>query len=293
MQVIKGEHEVLELITNKKNMGADVGFVPTMGALHEGHLSLIRKSKQIFDYTVASIFVNPKQFNDPDDYSTYPRTLNMDIAKLAGEKCDAVFIPLQKTVYPYGYLQTEYPIGDIRNIWEGAHRPGHFQGVLQVVDRLLDLIPCTGLFLGQKDYQQYLILNWLLTQNRTKGEKIILCPIVREADGLAMSSRNKKMLPEERIEAARLSQFLNDAVNQGLDTDFNLLKKNTIKGISSLKFVDSVDYFEFLNADNLQSINGVHEAENIIICTAVNFKSARLIDNLFLKKNGAFLSGLS
>jgi pantoate--beta-alanine ligase len=188
--------------------GRDIGFVPTMGALHPGHISLITLSKSTVPLTVCSIFVNPTQFNDPRDFSKYPITIENDIYLLEKAGVDVLFLPEIEEMYPGGVQNLErYALGRLEELWEGRSRPGHFQGVCQVVRRLLEKVSPDRLFMGQKDYQQCLVIRRLLELMQSK---IVLdtCPIMREADGLAMSSRNQRLSPAERRQAPAIYQAL-------------------------------------------------------------------------------------
>ena len=192
MILFKKIAELQRFLTAKKKLGATIGFVPTMGALHQGHLSLIEESKAHTAVTVCSIFVNPAQFNDPKDYEKYPNTIDKDLDILQQARADIVFIPSVNEVYPDGTKDLEhYDLGYLETILEGHYRPGHFQGVSQVMSRLLKMVLPDQLFMGQKDYQQCMVIQKLLHLTQLdQHSSLQVCPTVRESDGLAMSSRN-------------------------------------------------------------------------------------------------------
>nr|HPH16681.1 pantoate--beta-alanine ligase [Bacteroidales bacterium] len=189
MIICKNRTELQTVVTDIQSQGKTIGFVPTMGALHKGHISLIEQSVNQCNTTFASIFVNPIQFNNPLDLQTYPRTIESDITLLEQAGCDVVFIPEVSDMYPNGTAQTEsYNFGTLETVMEGAFRPGHFNGVAVVVKRLFNLIPATIAYFGLKDFQQVAVIRALVEQERIPIQ-IVACPTIREADGLAMSSR--------------------------------------------------------------------------------------------------------
>lgn len=213
MILFKKAADLNRWLDQQRKAGQSIGFVPTMGALHEGHISLITISKKETSLTVCSIFVNPTQFNDPKDFQKYPVTIEKDITLLEKAGADILYLPEVAEVYPDGTTNLEkYDLGHLETILEGKFRPGHFQGVCQVMRRLLQLVNPNELFMGSKDYQQCMVIERLI---HLMGWKIRLhrCPIVREADGLAMSSRNVRLNPEERKRATAIYKALNDLPN--------------------------------------------------------------------------------
>lgn len=195
-------------LQEQRSRGRSIGFVPTMGALHAGHISLINISKKTTDLTICSIFVNPTQFNDPKDFQKYPITIEKDIYMLEAAGTDALFLPEVSDMYPGGVKDLErYELGRLETIWEGKYRPGHFQGVCQVMRRLLDIVVPTDLFMGQKDYQQCMVVGKLL-ELMGSSTRLHPCPIVREADGLAMSSRNLRLTEADRKKAPAIYKAL-------------------------------------------------------------------------------------
>src|SRR6201991_410903 len=208
MILFKKTGDLNRYLDQQRSSGATIGFVPTLGALHEGHISLIDISKKNTTLTVCSIFVNPTQFNDPKDYQKYPLTIQKDIILLENARVDVLFLPELDEVYPGGTKDLEtYDLGVLETMLEGKYRPGHFQGVCQVMRRLLQLVKPDDLFMGQKDYQQCMIVKRLI---HLMGWTINFhtCPIIREADGLAMSSRNVRLNPDERQRATAIYKAL-------------------------------------------------------------------------------------
>ncbi len=246
-------------LEQQRNSGQPIGFVPTLGALHNGHISLIDISKKSTAITVCSIFVNPTQFNDPKDFQKYPVTLEKDIALLEAAGTDALFLPEVAELYPggTGTLET-YELGDLERILEGKHRPGHFQGVCQVMRRLLDLVRPDHLFMGRKDYQQCMVVQRLL---EIRGMTTVLhrCPIVREEDGLAMSSRNLRLGPVERVRAVAIYRAL-IAMKEGWASSDKLpavekVRKLTAMAWEILEKADfRVDYVEIADSETLEPV---------------------------------------
>jgi pantoate--beta-alanine ligase len=208
MILFKKTDDLTNWLKKQSATGKSIGFVPTMGALHEGHISLITISKETAGVTVCSIFVNPTQFNDPKDFQKYPITLEKDIALLEQAGVDVLFLPEVAELYPGGTKALEvYDLGRVETILEGKYRPGHFQGVCQVMYRLLNMVRPDDLFMGQKDYQQCMVVQRLLELSHMTS-RLHRCPIVREKDGLAMSSRNTRLTPEQRTKATAIYKAL-------------------------------------------------------------------------------------
>jgi pantoate--beta-alanine ligase len=263
-------------------MQAGIGFVPTMGALHDGHLSLLKISKSENQVTVCSIFVNPAQFNDPKDFEKYPSTLEQDIYKLETNGCDILFLPPVKEIYPEEInMKKHYDLGYLETILEGEYRPGHFQGVCMAVERLLAIVLPDNLYLGQKDYQQCMIIKRLIgLMGLEKRIQTKTCPIVREKDGLAMSSRNTRLSPEQRAKATALYEtliFLKQNIGKGSLAD---LKNEATTLLKRKKF--KTDYVEIADAQTLKPINEWDSRTNIIGLVAVHVNGVRLIDNMEL-----------
>ena len=289
MLIFKKIIDLQSFLENKKTEGNQIGFVPTMGALHAGHLSLIKQSKTATDLTVCSIFVNPTQFDDKGDLEKYPRTTEKDIALLKEQNCNVLFLPSVEEVYPTGHTPSEeYDFGYLDKPMEGAHRTGHFSGVAQVVNRLLEIVQPHQLFMGQKDYQQFKIIDKLIeiTQQEVK---LVMCDIVRETDGLAMSSRNTRLSPEERQKAVWISQTLQWVKSQyGVDSPPEI----EIAAIQKLNEIEGfdVDYLKIVDAKTLKEVSHWADAQSLIVCAAVRLGEIRLIDNMFIKLGKDFVS---
>lgn len=265
-------------LSQKKNEGIKTGFVPTMGALHQGHLSLIHVAKQENDLTVCSIFVNPTQFNNPDDFRHYPVTLERDIEKLLSAGCDVLFLPSTGEIYPSSFAPKQYPLGELENILEGFYRPGHYQGVCQVVDRLLEIVQPDNIYLGAKDYQQCKVIAKLLQLLGKENEILIhIEPTLREPDGLAMSSRNLRLTTDQREQAPVLYNVLK-AIKEKQDLTEALLLSQGVAQLQEKGFV--VDYLQIADADSLLPVSD--KTRQSIVLVAASIGNIRLIDNLLL-----------
>ena len=250
-----------------------------MGALHAGHLSLLEKSKKINDITIATIFVNPTQFNNPTDLQKYPRTLKSDLLKLENSGCDAVFLPDEQEMYGENEIW-EYNLGGIAEGLEGMHRPGHFKGVSQVVFKLFKCIPADIAFFGQKDFQQFLCIKKMVSDFNIPIQ-LYCCPIVREKDGLALSSRNIHLSEEERKNALILSKTLNFIRENYMHKNLNSMTadaKAMIKDQTGVKLA----YLEFRDRDTLSHLKSEY-GENAVVLVAALVGSTRLIDNMMLE----------
>jgi len=259
--------------------GQSIALVPTMGGLHEGHLKLIDKAKGCSDMVVVSVFVNPTQFAESEDFKAYPKTMSEDKKLLEAIKVDIMFVPLNNEVYPDGSSQN-YDVGEIGNILCGISRPIHFNGVAQVVARLFDIVKPDYSVFGEKDYQQLLIINSLVERQGIKTT-IVSVPTVREPDGLAMSTRNNYLSPEDRTNAPLFYQKLVDtkvAIQSGIDISIA-----TVQAIDALSTVFDVEYVEVLNANNLTQITT--SSSKIIILPSVRLSETRLIDNIVFRRS--------
>jgi len=276
MLVLRKIKEIEEIITLQKQNGQIIGFVPTMGALHQGHISLINYSKQQTNITVCSIFVNPTQFNNASDLTHYPRTPEADIKLLEEAGCDILYMPDVNDVYPENDTRT-FQFGYLDTILEGAKRPGHFNGVGQVVSIFLQGIKPHKAFFGSKDYQQVMVVKSLVKQLNLPVE-IIACPILREADGLAMSSRNTRLTAEERKTAAFIPKIMDEArslVMQKGITYAKLFVEEQIRKHPTMK----LEYYEVCNAENLELLTDFNPREKAVSLIAVFVGNIRLIDN--------------
>jgi len=254
-----------------------IGFVPTMGALHQGHLSLIELAKQNNDEITCSIFVNPSQFNDPKDLEKYPRTIEADIRLLEQVNCDVLFNPAVNEIYDDNE-QWHLNIGELEHLLEGKFRPGHYQGVTQVVYKLFNIVKPDTAFFGQKDYQQFLIIRKMV-ELLDMPVKLVMCPIMREDDGLAMSSRNIHLTPEDRRHALILSKTLNWVKHNFDRSNLVQLKKEAELMISAEPGVE-LAYFEIADGDTLHPAD--KNAQNIVALVAAKVGNTRLIDNVVL-----------
>ena len=240
-----------------------IGFVPTMGALHSGHLSLIKECKKRCDITVCSIFINPTQFNDQKDFEKYPVTIENDIFLLEINKTDILFLPSVNEIYHEGLQQLKhFNLGYLENILEGKYRPGHFQGVCNVVYRLLGIIKPDTIFLGRKDYQQFLVLQKMM-QEFYADINIDVVDIAREKNGLAMSSRNMRLSDEARVNAAAIYKTLQFIKQNIFSIDIDLLKADATKKILQSGF-DKVDYVEICDAETLLPVTNAFENKKLI-----------------------------
>lgn len=255
-----------------------IGFVPTMGALHEGHTTLIEKAKRENTVVVSSIFVNPAQFNNSDDLAHYPRTLEEDCQKLEVVGCDTVFAPSVDEMYPKSpTLRLNF--GELETVMEGAFRPGHFNGVGIVVAKLFNIIQPNRAYFGQKDLQQVAVIRRLI-RDLTFPVELIRCPTVREADGLAMSSRNRNLTPAEREQAPTLFKVLTLAHELLIEGHSTAQAKAAVTGVFNSNPNFRLEYVEIVNADTLQIAHEVLAPGQTAICLAAHLGKVRLIDNL-------------
>ena len=280
MKVLKSIKEASEYSFSKQIEGLSIGLVPTMGALHQGHLSLIEASKKDNNHTIASIFVNPIQFNNVNDLAKYPRTLEKDLEMLEKAGCNAVFVPDELEMYRSKPL-ISIDFGSLEKVMEGAFRPGHFSGVGVVVAKLFNIICPNHAYFGQKDLQQFLVIQQLVL-DLSFPLTLHCCPILREADGLAMSSRNVRLSPENRPIAAKIIEALKMAEskikNEGID-DIKLAVKNHIAQYKGLE----LEYFEISDAITLEPIMTFNSHQKVALCIAVFLDGVRLIDNLLVE----------
>lgn len=257
-----------------------IGFVPTMGALHAGHMSLIERAREVSDRVVCSIFVNPTQFNEATDLEKYPRTVEKDCERLEEMDCDLVFLPEVSRIYPEGHITKTIDYKGLDDVMEGASRPGHFDGVVEVVARLFDIIAPDFAFFGEKDFQQLAIIRELVAQHEYPVE-ILPCPIIREPNGLAMSSRNERLSKDQREQAAVLYGTLREL--QGLVAVMNPdeVAQWGREKISGLDYCE-LEYLEVADSKTLQPIYRWHECEAARAFLVARFGEIRLIDNLEL-----------
>ncbi len=280
MKIFTSKKELNKTIKNLKNKNKKIGFVPTMGALHDGHLSLIKKCKDDNDICVVSIFVNPTQFNDKNDLQNYPRTIDNDIKKI-NAFCDFVFTPDENEIYDNSQTIETFDFGNLDKVMEGKHRPGHFNGVAQVVSLLFDIVIPDRAYFGKKDFQQLAIIKKLV-EIKNYNIEIVPCEIVREESGLAMSSRNERLTPELRQNAAEIYNFLKKSLKQTDILGPLQLTRYVINNINANENIE-VEYFEIVDDNTLQPVQKWREAEHITGCIAVYAGGIRLIDNIKYK----------
>ncbi len=282
MLIFKNVADLQHWLERRRLAGQTIGFIPTMGALHQGHLELIRLAGQRGDGSVASIFVNPTQFNDPKDLEKYPRLPERDAGLLLGAGCDALFIPSVAEVYPPGVdLTVRLDFGPLERVMEGVFRPGHFAGMATVVKRLLDIVQPHHLYMGQKDFQQLSIVRSMLQQLHSPIE-LVMCPTVREADGLAMSSRNVRLRPDMRAAAPMIYQSLL-AARQAFKTES--AQTVQVRALQQMREVGlQPEYFEVVDGFTLLPVDHWADSPFVVACTAAFAGEVRLIDNLIFQE---------
>lgn len=268
-----------EFTVRQRERNASVGFVPTMGALHEGHMSLVERAVKENPVTVVSVFVNPIQFNNPDDFSKYPRTEEEDFKLLAAAGVDAVFAPSAEEMYPDEKENPkEYALGNVAEVMEGKYRPGHFQGVARVLDILFRLISPRRAYFGEKDFQQIAVVRNLIKSEGIDVE-IIACPIKRASDGLALSSRNARLNDEQRKLAPEIYATLKYSVEYSLQHSVQATHDTVVERIDAIPGM-KVEYFEIVDARTLAPIDEWEESNWIVGCITVYCGDVRLIDNI-------------
>lgn len=280
MILFKRISELTAFIANQKKKGSSIGFVPTMGALHTGHISLITNSTANNTLTVSSIFINPTQFNEVKDFEKYPVTMEKDIDLLEKNGCNVLFLPSVGEIYPNGFTGLQhYELGYLETVLEGKYRPGHYQGVCQVVHRLLDIVQPHFLYLGQKDYQQCMVIKRLIALVGMQVN-VVIGSTIREKDGLAMSSRNMRLNEQQRKQAVKIFETLSFIKKEIKPGNIEDLKEKAAKYLSGENF--KVDYVEIANANTLQIVNNWDGSQSIVALVAAYLNDVRLIDNLLL-----------
>lgn len=281
MILFKKAGELHKYLDAQRKEGKKAGFVPTMGALHAGHISLVESSKMTNDTTVSSIFINPTQFNNQTDFDKYPVTIEKDIYMLEKAGCDILFLPSVTEIYPSSFVNQYYHLGYLETLLEGKYRPGHFQGVCMVVHRLLDIVRPDNLYLGQKDYQQCMVIAKLIELTGMSDlVKLNIAPTLREKDGLAMSSRNMRLNEEERKKASAIYQsllFINTNLQKG---NIIHLKSEAADQLTAKGF--KVDYVEICDAKDLSVADNWDGEQKLVALIAAFNNEVRLIDNLLL-----------
>ena len=277
MNIYKTAEELRSFVTEERKQGHRIAFVPTMGALHEGHLSLVRRALKENDCCIVSVFVNPTQFNNPRDLETYPRTLDADRRLLASIGTTALFAPEVETIYPEPDTRV-FHVGAVAEVMEGKYRPGHFNGVIQVVSRLFDLVQPDCAYFGEKDFQQIAVLRAMAREIKSPVE-IIACPIVREEDGLARSSRNTLLSEEGRAQAPNIYRILSESRTWSKELSPKAVIERATQLLDAIPTL-RVEYFEIVDANTLQPITRWEDSPKPHGCITVYCGDVRLIDNI-------------
>jgi len=272
--------DLKDYLQNERQNNKSIGFVPTMGALHDGHISLVNACVKNNDICVVSIFVNPTQFNDPRDLDTYPRTLDKDVELLEAAGCDYVFAPSVKEMYPVPDTRI-FDLGRVAEVMEGAHRPGHFNGVAQIVSKLFGIVDPDDSYFGEKDFQQIAIIR-VMAKQLNFNVNIHACPILREADGLAMSSRNLRLTPDQRQKAPLIACTLKESTNFAACKNVQEVIDYVTTTINN-EPVMRVEYYEIVDGNTLESISDWSDSDYVVGCITVFCGEVRLIDNITYK----------
>lgn len=281
MRVVKTISELKSLISGYKQENKTVGLVPTMGALHAGHKSLVDRARKENDIVVVSVFVNPTQFNNKQDLATYPRTEERDCALLEAAGCDVVFMPAVEEVYPEPDNR-QFDLGAVAEVMEGAHRPGHFNGVAQIVSKLFSFVEPDRAYFGEKDFQQIAVIRKMVQLEGFKLQ-IVACPIKREDDGLALSSRNVRLTAEQRQLAPNIYRVLKESCNFAKSHTVAETEKFVVNSLNALPQME-VEYYSIVDALTMQPVSDWADADSITGCITVYCGEVRLIDNIAYKK---------
>ncbi len=284
MKVIRKAEELREWSSIENNAGRTIGFVPTMGALHQGHLSLVSRARSENNLVAVSVFVNPTQFNNPDDLRTYPRTEEADLRALETAGVDVAFVPTVEEMYPEPDTRV-FNLGPVAEVMEGKMRPGHFNGVAQVVSRLFAMVHPTRAYFGEKDFQQIAVIRKMVElEGGFDGLTIVDVPIKREADGLAMSSRNVRLTPAMRAAAPQIYKALKKGVDYAKEHDVKDTSAYVVEQINAIDGLD-VEYFQIVDGTKCLPISHWTESRQPVGCITVYAGDVRLIDNIkFLPK---------
>lgn len=281
MKVIKTVRELKQAVSELKQAGKVVGLVPTMGALHAGHMSLVDRARRENDVVVVSVFVNPTQFNNKEDLRTYPRTEEQDCRMLEAAGCDIVFMPTVEEIYPEPDNRV-FDLGPVAEVMEGKFRPGHFNGVAQIVSKLFSFVTPDRAYFGEKDFQQIAVIRRMVELEGFKLE-IVACPIKREDDGLALSSRNVRLTPEQRKIAPNIAKVMAEScIFAQLHTVAETIQY-VVSNVNRFPFME-VEYYEIVDGYTLQAINDWADADYVVGCITVYCGDVRLIDNIAYKK---------
>ena len=281
MEIVRTIARLREAVADARSKGLSVGLVPTMGALHKGHMSLIERARRECDVVVVSDFVNPTQFNNPDDLRTYPRTEEADCQKMETAGVDYAFIPSVEEIYPEPDTRV-FDLGPVAEVMEGAMRPGHFNGVAQIVSKLFDIVSPDKAYFGEKDFQQIAVIRRMV-ELIGRGPEIVACPIHREDDGLAMSSRNVRLSAEQRAIAPGIHRVLVDAVDYAADHTAAETERFVTETINAIDGLDT-EYFKIVDALTMQPVDPQMRPDaSTVGCVTVYCGDVRLIDNIRFK----------
>lgn len=283
MEIIRTVNELRDFTEAQRAARRSVGLVPTMGALHEGHLSLVKRAVAENDTTVVSVFVNPTQFNNPTDLATYPRDEKADFELLQGAGVTAVFAPSVEEIYPDGGDEHhQFDLGEVAEVMEGKYRPGHFQGVAQIVSKLFRMVNPDHAYFGEKDFQQIAVIR-RMAQTEGIDIDIVACPILRAADGLALSSRNALLTPSQRETAPEIHATLAYSVGYSREHSVAATHDTVVERINALPECE-VEYFEIVDGNTLQPVAEWEDSSFIVGCITVYCGKVRLIDNITYRK---------
>lgn len=281
MIILRTKEDVAAYVAEQRGRGASVGLVPTMGALHAGHVSLVERAVRENTVTVVSVFVNPTQFNNPDDLASYPRKEDDDFLLLTEAGASAVFAPSVEEIYPGGpeaQPEHHFELGNAAEVMEGKYRPGHFQGVAQIVSMLFRIVNPDRAYFGEKDFQQIAVIRNMIESEGIDVD-IVACPIKRSADGLALSSRNALLTKEQRKVAPEIYAALKDSVEYSKTHSVKATHDSVVERIDAVPHMN-VEYFEIVDARTLSSIDGWDESPWVVGCITVYCGKVRLIDNI-------------
>ncbi|WP_433896214.1 pantoate--beta-alanine ligase [Sphingobacterium mizutaii] len=282
MKIFRTKQELQHELAGIRQQNQVITLVPTMGALHEGHLSLINYAKPLTDITVCSIFINPTQFNDPKDLEKYPRPIENDIALLESIGCDILFMPTVEEMYPENDPEWHIDLGNLDQIWEGEHRPGHFQGVTQIVFKLFDLVKPNQACFGQKDFQQVMVIQRMIDIKKL-NIKLLICPIIRSEEGLALSSRNARLSEEGKENALTLItalRFIKDNLEQKSVAELLDGAKEIIASNPAVE----LEYLSICETSTLAPVDNIETGKDYVALIAAWVEKVRLIDNILLSR---------
>lgn len=282
MKIFRTKQELQHELAGIRQQNQVITLVPTMGALHEGHLSLINYAKPLTDITVCSIFVNPTQFNDPKDLEKYPRPIENDIALLESVGCDILFMPTVEEMYPENDPEWHIDLGNLDQIWEGEHRPGHFQGVTQIVFKLFDLVKPNQACFGQKDFQQVMVIQRMIDIKKL-DIKLLICPIIRSEEGLALSSRNARLSEEGKENALTLItalRFIKDNLEQKSVAELLAGAKEILASNPAVE----LEYLSICETSTLAPVDNIETGKDYVALIAAWVEKVRLIDNILLSR---------